>query len=354
MVEMRGRMYESGGLGLMERRRFLKLFGLAAVPTAITTLPALRAAPVYTNVYLFDEKRWYEDDLDEYADFLRNTGVTDLLAQIYGHYKGGTMGWRSNLIDLAISGVTVLPPADHLDRLIATMGERGIKVHGVFLVSKWDAQDIYPQEATQPFIPKNYPGSKLVDVGNPAFQEFISDLMAQAAAIPGLAGVCLDFIRADPTNQDGSPADATKNDTDVKNVVRKTYEKCKLANPNTIISSTTGLYGDTVHPTSSLLGRKAINWANDGIMDVCHDIEYDHPPKIADFNAAKALMDDPGKAVIMIGVYEYNASSIPVPVASSQFHNTLDIVKDEVAIGVYNGTHLTTEHAALIAQLRRE
>jgi hypothetical protein len=51
MFEMRGRMYESGGLGLMERRRFLKLFGLATVPTAITTLPALPAVPGYQWIH---------------------------------------------------------------------------------------------------------------------------------------------------------------------------------------------------------------------------------------------------------------------------------------------------------------
>ncbi len=49
-------------------------------------------------VYLFDEKRWYEYNPDDYASLIKGA-VTDLIVLVYGSVHGGAIGWKSRFID---------------------------------------------------------------------------------------------------------------------------------------------------------------------------------------------------------------------------------------------------------------
>ena len=55
-------------------------------------------------VYLFDEKRWYEYNPDDYASLIKGA-VTDLIVLVYGSVHGGAIGWKSRFID-SMDGVT--------------------------------------------------------------------------------------------------------------------------------------------------------------------------------------------------------------------------------------------------------
>ena len=227
------------------------------------------------------------------------------------------------------------------------MHSRGIRVHAAFNTCRADA--------TRGLFPPYKEGAKFVDVHNPEFQEFISDLTADCAG-QGVDGICLDYIRTMDL------ADPAKNDVSIENIVRMVYEKVKIVNPNCIVSSTTAPYYDTINPSAMKWGRKAINWANKGYQDVIFGMNYgqywEHgvgsvgtlgdPPHMFLIDEGRKLMNDPEKLIVMVGDYKV-VGGVPVPTTPTEFQLVLDAVSEEETIAIYTGWLFTNEHAALTA-----
>ena len=332
------------GKKLTTRRHFLKSLALGSV--FISYWPChmrMAIASEHTNqhkfdmaVYLFDEKRWYEENVNTYADSIKGA-VTDLIVMVYGHYAGGTMGWKSSLIPHISWGAVIL--GNQLTVLISAMHSRGIRVHAAFNTCRVDA--------TRGLFPPHQEGSKFVDVHNPEFQEFISDLTADCAG-KGVDGICLDFIRTDDV------ADPAKNDVSIENIVRMVYEKVKIVNPESIVSSTTVPYLDITHPSLLKRGRKAINWANKGYQDIIFGFEYGIPPNpaVMAFDDVRALILNNVPYVAMVACYDRNAAGAAISQTSAQFQSVLDGVSDEETIAIYTGWLFTNEHIALLKEVR--
>ena len=340
------------GKKLTTRRHFLKSLALGSV--FISYWPChmrMAIASEHTNqhkfdmaVYLFDEKRWYEENVNTYADSIKGA-VTDLIVMVYGHYAGGTMGWKSSLIPPISWGAVIL--GNQLTVLISAMHSRGIRVHAAFNTCRADA--------TRGLFPPHTPGGKFVDVHNPVFQTFISDLVAECAETLPIDGVCLDFIRTDDyTSPRDSAGNIPKNDASIENIVRMVYEKTKAVKPECIVSSTTTPWRDITHPTLSLTGRKAINWANAGIQDIIFGFEYGKPPNLETQNieGVRALITNGTPFIGMYANYTKDGSGLIIPVTPAQFQEVLDTVSHEETIAIYTGWLLTDEHIALLEEVR--
>jgi len=241
------------------------------------------------------------------------------------------------------------------------MNKVGIKVHAAFNTCRSDA--------TKGLFPPHYEGSYLVDVHNPEFQVFISDLMGECAAISGIDGICLDYIRADYKDADGtliSETDGERNDESIATIVRMTYEKVKAVNPECVVSSTTAPYYDIAHPKMVRSGRKAIDWANNGYHDILFEMnsgkywtleQPSHvvgatgdPPHLEEFTyKGRELLNDPEKLIVMVSSYENTREGAVVPTDSVKWQAVLDAVKDEEELAIYTAWLFTDEHAALTA-----
>ena len=347
------------GKKLTTRRHFLKSLALGSA--FISYWPynmrmAIASEPTnqykFNTVYLYDERKWCKKNVNTYADSIKGA-VTDLIVLVYGHYNGGTMGWKSSLIPHTSWRAAI--PKNQLRALIAAMHSRGIRVHAAFNTCRQDATGgLFPP------IPIRNKHKTFVDVHNPVFQEFISDLTAECAG-QGVDGICLDYIR---TIDLSNPA---KNDVSIENIVRMVYEKVKIVNPNCIVSSTTAPYYDTVNPTAKKWGRKAINWANKGYQDIIFDMNYGpyhkngvgprlgkdgDPPHMSYIYEGRKLMNNPEKLVVLAGSYKVIGKGKTVPTDSVQFAKVLDTVAAEETIGIYTGWLLSNQQIALLKEAR--
>jgi len=247
---------------------------------------------------------------------------------------GGAIGWKSRFID-SMDGVTESKLID----VIAAMNKRGIRVHAAFNTCRVDRKTIYKPHRR---------GSQFVDVHNPEFQSFISDLVAECAELP-VDGVCIDYFRTDDYT---SPA---RNDASIETIVRMTYGKVKRIKPECVVSSTTTPYLDITHPQLKRTGRKAIRWANNGYQDILFDMNYGNrigvygdPPDMGVIYKARKLTNVP--VVVMVSSYKKDKKGKPVPTDSVQFARVLDTVFNEENIAIYTGWLFTNEHAALTRQ----
>lgn len=288
---------------------------------------------VYMTVYLYDERRWQKDDPSDYADFLHGS-VTDVVVLVYGARKGGVIGWKSRLIDTAKPGKLQL-----LD-FIKVMNKRGIRVHAAFQVCRVNRKSKFKAHSGR---------SKFVDVHNLKFQEFITNLMSECAALP-VHGICMDYIRTDDYS------DAEKNDVSIESIVRQAYQKIKLVNHKCIVSSTTAPYKDINHPQLLKTGRKAIRWANNGYHDILFDMKYGgpkgkagDPPDMGQVYEARKLTNVP--IVAMIASYKKDVDGKPMPTDAAQFARVLNSVIDEDDIAIYTGWLFTEEQALLVEQM---
>lgn len=285
------------------------------------------------TVYLFDERRWLEDDPHDYAEFLKDS-VTDLIVLVYGARHSGVVGWRSRLIDTAINTKSKL-----LD-LIEAMNERRIRVHAAFQVCRVNRKSIFKSHTK---------GSKFVDVHDLGFQNFIIDLMSECAALP-VNGICMDYVRTDDYRK------PEKNDDSIESIVKGAYQKIKLVNPQCTVSSTTSPYKDITHPKLRMNGRKAINWANNGYHDVLFDMKYGSnlgedgdPPDMSLVYKARELTDVP--VIVMVSSFRRKSKNNPVPTDAQKFSEVLNSILDEEEIAIYTGWLFTKEQALLVEQM---
>ena len=285
-------------------------------------------------VYLFDEKRWYEEDSDAYAEFLQDS-ISDLIVLAYGSSRGGAIGWKSKFID-SMSGVS----DTKLLEVIASMNKKGIRVHVAFNTCRTDPKSPFKSHKR---------GSQFVDVHSSAFQEYISNLMAECAVLP-VDGICIDYCRTDDKRN------VKKNNASIEAIVSSAYKKIKLINKNCVVSSTTTPYRDVTHPDLIKTGRKAIAWANAGYQDILFDMNYGNvkgvhgdPPDMYLVDQARKLTNVP--VVVMVSSYKKNRKGAPVSTDAVLFAKVLDSVFAEDDIAIYTGWLFTEEQAALTRQM---
>lgn len=285
-------------------------------------------------VYLFDEKRWYEDEPEAYADFLHGA-VTDLIVLVYGAWQGGAMGWKSRYID-SMSGISDTRLLD----VIAAMHSRNIRVHAAFNVCIVNSKSGFKPHRL---------GSKFVDVHKPEFHAYIASLMAECAKLP-VDGICIDYCRTDDFR------DADKNDRSLASLVKLIYENVKYVNRDCVVSSATTPYLDLTHPELKKTGRKAIHWANNGFQDLLFDMNYgnlkgkhgDAPDMSTVYNARK-LTNTP--IIVMVSSYKNGAKGVPFPTDAEQFSRVIDSVYSEDDVAIYTGWLFTEDQALLTSQM---
>jgi uncharacterized lipoprotein YddW (UPF0748 family) len=209
--------------------------------------------------------------------------------------------------------------ADPLKRLIDIAHENEIEVHPWFCVALRQRE----------FFPEFYgPGTpdKAFDLHRPAFQTFITDLIADVVRRYNVDGVNLDYIRTmglctcdfcqreyhQTTGRDLLHDIAQTNSTRklqpelhkwqasaVEEIVRQVKEKCRAIKPRLIIS----VCG---HPLlgPSREGREEISWANAGLVDLIFNMDYQFIPDFERQQILRNRLKNPDKLVMLLANYQ--------------------------------------------------
>jgi uncharacterized lipoprotein YddW (UPF0748 family) len=94
----------------------------------------------------------------------------------------------------------------------------------------------------------------------------------------------------------------------VTDLVKRVSASCMRAKPNIVIS----VSGDPVHPLLKIEGHDSAKWADEGLIDVLHNMHYEPNPDFATISTFQTTMKRPEAMVVGIGNYEEATASSPV------------------------------------------
>jgi len=251
--------------------------------------------------------RWFdgsdaEGDAETYAEFaavLAGTGCTDVQGQIWNSTSAA--GYNSSIV-----GLNVESDGTELAGLKAELDLVGIKFQALFPVVKWGTG--FPDHFTH----ETYLGADWCDPYSVEFQDWITALAAEVAALPEIDGVCMDFIRY--------PIDDGRNhEVPIRQIVEKIGSAVRTAGKE-VSTVTPGWYHDTVGRAQYHQGNRAADWANAGLIDMQYCFDYGNyaggtqgdPPDWPSFVEYQERFTDPTKCVCMAASYEV-ADDIAVP-----------------------------------------
>lgn len=241
-----------------------------------------------------------------------------------------------------------LSGGDPLARLIKIAHENGIKVHAWFTVTlrQLDFLNAFYGPGTPP---------EAFDIERPDFGKFISDVIVDVATRYDVDGINLDYIRtmglcscsycqtqyqaATGRNllNDIAQAPATGNlppylqqweDQAVEAVVRQVYLRIKDIKPSICVSA-------DAHPVPDpdREGRQAIQWANNGIVDLVFDMDYAEPPDSENHNLMRAQFNDPTKFIELLSNYLTSGDNI-IPADAGMVAQNIDRARRRWGDGV--------------------
>ena len=207
---------------------------------------------------------------------------------------------------------------DPLAYLIARAHSMGIEVHPWFTVVNRE-NDRYPQyyEAGTP--------ASAYDVHNAAFRKFIADLMLDVVRRYDVDGINLDYIRSmgmcrsAGCREDYRARYGRSLDTDllvkgtvaletlqrwngeaVADIVRNVAQRAKQVKPRLVVSVDVHVLNSSL----ALEGQDAIQWANNGWVDVVFQMDYRKHFDVDEARRARALLTDPRKMLLLLRLYD--------------------------------------------------
>ena len=234
-------------------------------------------------ISVFDEQ-WFRMPPLEYADKLQANNVSDVYPLVWSTHwvgDGPSTTWEHK---------------EEFPDFVSACHSRGIRVNAAFNTCR---------------IVQGFPSfnDSFADVTNADFQKMIADSITE---ITGLVdGICLDFIRTDDPNGRSSVTD----------LIRRIRSQVKIYNKP--ISA-------CVIPWRSKW-PDAIQWANDGLVDVLITMNYGSPqggdPELVKQRAVDVAVDIP----VIMGVSCYQmVDGIPEP--STRFDKVERIASDKYMI----------------------
>lgn len=300
------------------------LMALTAMSTTIAIAEPPRAPTIKvetTRKAILDEDfSWMTTaQADKLVDDIAAAGFNILIPVVW-HGRGTS--WPSKMAPMEDKWEFSKPrQKDPLRYLIDRAHSRGIEVHPWFTISL----------RQRPILTQYYNSGtpeESFDVRNPAFREYIVNLMLEVVKNYDVDGINLDYIRSggictskecldDYKAKNGGKDvrddykkifrydDSLKrvaawNEPYITDIVKRFSTQAKQIKPNLIISVDT-------HPgwkDFQAQGANSIAWANAGLIDVIYDMQYMPEIDVKAFNEALAKLNDPSKLVLMVGNYE--------------------------------------------------
>ena len=308
-------------------------------------------------IYVWDEERWWnESNLTTYATNLNSGGVTDLMALIYGHEGGGSMGWSSATSLGVWDGVASTKLAD----LITAMDVRGINVHGVMKLNSYEATGgVYSANSDSQ-------SGKQLDLRAAGVQTWLKDVVEDAAEVSGIDGICLDGVQID----DFTYTEA-QNITELDSFVSDCYDTIKAVSVNLKVSSWGNPCFDMNHPAATRTGRDQVAWANSGYQDFIVAAEYGsywtwqfsspyriggitggNPPRMKFVTDAKAAITNGTPLVVLTRAYEI-ANGVKTSLGvGDKWTAILDAIRLEDNIGFADAKYITNAQLTELAAHR--
>lgn len=249
---------------------------------------------------------------------------------------------------------------DPLKRLITLAHSQGVEVHPWFTVALRQ-RDFYKE-----FYDQGTP-AKAFNVHNPAFREFIADVIIDVVARYEVDGINLDFIRSMGICTSATCRDDYRRkfnrelitdlviwktdvgfethvqqwiDQAITAIVSDVSNRAKSIRPSVIIS----VDGAPLNRFGRREGRDEIRWANTGLIDAIFHMDYNIVPDYEMFNNAVIRLNNPQKLIFLAGNYDKDNSRIVSRKASA----LSTIIKKTTrrwpwGIGVYLYSMLTDE-----------
>ena len=213
---------------------------------------------------------------------------------------------------------------DPLENMIRLCHAKGIEVHPWFCVCYGDRR--WPPLA--PFIEEGTPKGAC-EAHNPAFRNFIVDLMMEVVRKYDVDGLNLDYIRTKGVSTSKTARDAYSQRfgsdllTDLKkpepngwpnakvvqfqndavgDIVRRVSEQARAARPGIVMSIDGHPYLPTEPPNTQ--GRDGFGWAQKGWIDVLYTMDYGRRLRWQKADAIRAALTRPAALVIIAGNYE--------------------------------------------------
>lgn len=252
---------------------------------------------------------------------IKQAGFNVLMPNVW-HGRGTS--WPSTLAPWDTDRLTDMarstPGFDPLDVLIQTARQYEIEVHVWFNVSL--RQRVF---LTQ-FYDEGTPPDAF-EVHRPAFRDFIVGLMTECVSRYPVQGINLDYIRATGISQSAYCVDDYKRRTGrnllvdrlaygvstaafdaivawqsnaIDDIVRRTSQQVRQVRKNVVVSASAFAATSDL----SIEGQNSVKWADDGLIDVLFNMNYDAAPAWNSIRTLQSRMKRPEALVVLCGNYD--------------------------------------------------
>jgi uncharacterized lipoprotein YddW (UPF0748 family) len=309
---------------LLSRRQWLTL-------TLLSTASMLNSArvrsqtvsEVFENRAIFDESLFWitKDGAERVCQRITQAGFNVFVPNVW---HGSGVSWPSQLApwdDRRMEVFGKRPPGfDPLENLIRTAARYHIEVHPWFTVGLRQ-RDFFPE-----FYDDGTPEG-FFDVHRQAFRDFICNLIQECLSQYPVHGIHLDYVRTGGICSSPSCEESYRLATGrvlsvdrisarlsdqpreaieqwqlpvVESLVRRVSEEARRLNHNTVVS----LAGFPGNVALFAQGQDAVKWADDGLVDVVYDMQYEATLPVERIAGVRARMKRPEALVVLCGNYQ--------------------------------------------------
>lgn len=217
-------------------------------------------------------------------------------------YCGGNTFFKNTLMEM---DPEIEQGLDPLSYMVERAHEKGLEVHPWFCVMKGDSElfQKYPDfEAVapekEPLNPTRLGTYGISNVHNPAFRDFIVNLMLQCVEHYGVDGIHYDYIRAGMTSFDDESQrvfrqnfktdlyEATKDQLNewhgpaVEDIIIRTTTRARELKPDIIVSA--AVFTKSWMYDQNAQGQDAVKWARNGWLDIFFNMNYHNQTSMID------------------------------------------------------------------------
>lgn len=225
-----------------------------------------------------------ERGTDRLCERIKRAGFNVFVPNVW-HGRGAT--WPTNLAPWDDRFPQPLG-FDPLHHLIETAKRYELEVHPWFNVGLRQ-REFFPEFTARK-------GSESFDFHNPAFRDFIVNLILDVVEKYPIHGINLDFVRFSSPR----PGFDTVQEAAVGEVVRRVSRQAKSINPKLVVSVDAAPW----LPAIKQYGQDAPKWADEGFVDVIYSMQYQYSPNFEIIRQIQSKMQRPETMVVMVGNFD--------------------------------------------------